>query len=384
MRIFGTISKMTKQDDGSLLVEGIASSESRDCQKEIITADAMKAALPEYMKFANVREMHQPKAAGVATECEVIDGQTMLKALIVDPTAIIKVESGTYKGFSIGGKVTSRDSVDKTIITGIELSEISLVDRPANPDAVFNMYKMDNVDDTDEVPLEEPTPEEDVTKKETPPPVGDPPPETPPSGEPPPEEQVVKIGDADVTLIKVDGKWVEKVADVVSKGCYSISQLANLAGELEYFAQSEAYDAAFEGDTSTIPAQARKLAGQLYDLLVQLVAEDVAEAKQRLKDAGKAADTDDLAKIVSTNAELAKAVIDKLTDERDTLQKSFDELKTKFDALPAPPKGVLISKITDNGEVEETEVPLPTDPVAAAKLLIKSAHSNGGFLIGPG
>jgi hypothetical protein len=391
MRIFGTINKMTKQDDGSLLVEGIASSESRDCQKEIITADAMKAALPDYMKFGNVREMHQPRAAGVATECEVIDGHTILKALIVDPTAILKVESGTYKGFSIGGKVTSRDPVDKTIITGIDLFEISLVDRPANPDAVFNMYKLDNVDDSDEVPLEEP----EVAKSDAPQVE-----EIAPVVEAAPEEQVVKIGDEDVTLVKDgEGKWVQKavLVDDLSKGSYSIARLAELAEGLEYFASSRSWDVS-EGSSSTIPDEARKLAGKLYDLLITTVAEDVSVAKDRLKAAKKVAEDGELAKrgvvlavLNGDDNELLTLLKGRgfeegalYTDIIKVLDVSLVDLQKKFDALPAPAKGVLISKILDNGELEEVEVPLPEDPVAKAQLLIKSAHSNGGFLIGPG
>ena len=53
--------------------------------------------------------------------------------------------SGVYKGFSIGGSVVERDRAQKHVITGVKLSEISLVDRPANPEAVFTMYKADDV-----------------------------------------------------------------------------------------------------------------------------------------------------------------------------------------------------------------------------------------------
>jgi hypothetical protein len=49
--------------------------------------------------------------------------------------------AGVYKGFSIGGRITARDPADRNIITGLELSEISVVDRPANPEAVFDCWK---------------------------------------------------------------------------------------------------------------------------------------------------------------------------------------------------------------------------------------------------
>jgi hypothetical protein len=37
--------------------------------------------------------------------------------------------------------VTDRDPADRSVITGLKLTEISLVDRPANPEAVFDCWK---------------------------------------------------------------------------------------------------------------------------------------------------------------------------------------------------------------------------------------------------
>jgi hypothetical protein len=51
------------------------------------------------------------------------------------------VVEGVYKGFSIGGRVTARDPADRRLITALRLTEISVVDRPANPDAVFDCWK---------------------------------------------------------------------------------------------------------------------------------------------------------------------------------------------------------------------------------------------------
>ena len=147
MKLYGIIEKVEDQDDGTIIVTGFASSESVDCDGEIIKASAMSAALPDYMKFANIREMHQSKAAGVALEAAVQDdGRTWLKTHIVDAGAVQKVKTGVYKGFSIGGRVTDRDEANKSIITGIRLSEISLVDRPANPNAVLECWKGDGIE----------------------------------------------------------------------------------------------------------------------------------------------------------------------------------------------------------------------------------------------
>lgn len=147
-KLYAEIAKMEAQDDGTVKVWGYASSEAVDSDGEIIAAEAMKAAIPDYMKFGAVREMHGSNAAGTAIEINVEDdGRTFFGAHIVDPVAVAKVKTGVYKGFSIGGSVTARDELNKSQITGLKLTEISLVDRPANPDAVFTCFKADKPKD---------------------------------------------------------------------------------------------------------------------------------------------------------------------------------------------------------------------------------------------
>jgi len=144
VRQFGAITKIEDQEDGTIKVWGVASSEAVDHAGEKITADAMKAALPDYSKFPALREMHEPLAAGKVLEAEVDGaGVTQICAHVVDPLAITKVKTGVYAGFSIGGKVLKRDPNDRSIITGLRLIEISLVDSPCNPDAVISMWKAD-------------------------------------------------------------------------------------------------------------------------------------------------------------------------------------------------------------------------------------------------
>ena len=138
MRFYGTI---TNIDGEARMVWGYASTEAQDEQGETVTRDALAAALGDYMRFANIREMHQPSAVGVATEASVDDRGLYLGARIVDGDAWEKVAAGVYKGFSIGGRVIARDPADRSIITGLALTEISVVDRPANPEAVFDCWK---------------------------------------------------------------------------------------------------------------------------------------------------------------------------------------------------------------------------------------------------
>ena len=147
MKLYGEFLKVEKQDDGTLIVSGVASSESVDSDGEVIEAQAIKAAIPDYMKFGAVREMHQPSAAGTALSIDTDDqGVTHFEAHVVDPLAVKKVEAGVYKGFSIGGKALARAKDDKKRITKLKLIEVSLVDRPANPDAVIQLVKFDGGD----------------------------------------------------------------------------------------------------------------------------------------------------------------------------------------------------------------------------------------------
>ena len=138
MKLFAPIAKI---DETEHMVFGYASTEALDHQGEIVRKEAIEAALPDYMRFANIREMHQPSAVGVAEEAALDEKGLHLAAKIVDDEAWQKVTAGVYKGFSIGGRVTARDPAAPHIITGVDLLEISLVDRPANPEAVIELYK---------------------------------------------------------------------------------------------------------------------------------------------------------------------------------------------------------------------------------------------------
>jgi hypothetical protein len=142
MRLYGAISKVEPQDDGTVRVHGIATTEAVDDQGEIVRAAAMRAAIPDYMKFPALREMHQLSAAGTTLEAECDDdGITRIVAHVVDPVAVSKVKNLVYRGFSIGGRVTQREAGAPKNITGLVLNEISLVDRPANPEAIFDCWK---------------------------------------------------------------------------------------------------------------------------------------------------------------------------------------------------------------------------------------------------
>ena len=139
MRFYWPIAKV---DAARRMVWGYASTEAEDDQGETVTRGALAAALDDYMRFANIREMHQNSAIGVAQEADIDDKGLYVGAKIVDDDAWRKVVEGVYKGFSIGGRVTARDGSDRKVITGLKLTEISVVDRPANPEAMFDCWKL--------------------------------------------------------------------------------------------------------------------------------------------------------------------------------------------------------------------------------------------------
>lgn len=149
------------------VVVGYASSERVDGQNDVVDSEALSQALGDYMQWANLREMHQPKAVGKVLSATPVRGTIQLKdgskltnplrivAQIIDNETWEKVKTGVLKGFSIGGKVLQAltqkmNGKEVRRITGLQLHEISLVDRPANPDARIILMKRDDSTSTDE------------------------------------------------------------------------------------------------------------------------------------------------------------------------------------------------------------------------------------------
>jgi len=393
---FVAFEKVEKQEDGTMLVSGVASSEAVDSDGETITSGAMKAALPDYMKFANIREMHQPIAAGTALKCEVdAEGITHIEAKIVDPTTVLKIEEEVLKGFSVGGAITSRDPLNKTIITGIRLSEISVVDRPANPLAVFKLAKLEG---SDEATLGE-----------------------------------------------------------LRKGMWTVQDFAGVLRSIGWMAMDAAYESEQEGDNSPVPAAMRDWLAEGAEIFQAMAAEEIAELlaclpaapsmevlqmaaklskgegvvdlskakkltsamKASLKGAHKEAsdlhkalgdcmvkmagfwadkeeeeggdDKEEEADKAAKAESLQKAA--GLTDELQKAQTTIETLTKRvqeLEALPEPPKGVLNANVTvsksgdiSNPDANDAELRKQAEAIAKlppeeqSRLLIKAIHSAG-------
>jgi hypothetical protein len=129
---------ISKVDAEQRLVYGYASTSALDLQGERVSLDALKRALPDYMQWRNIREMHQMSAVGVAESADIDKKGLYVVGRIVDDEAWKKVKEGVYKGFSIGGQRLIKNGDE---ITELLLTEISLVDRPANPECRIELYK---------------------------------------------------------------------------------------------------------------------------------------------------------------------------------------------------------------------------------------------------
>jgi hypothetical protein len=142
----GEIVKADKQADGTLMVYGVATDPSLDLDGQSCDPEWLKTAMPEWFKFGNIREQHGSVAAGVGKELSEDGNRWMLKAHVVDANTVRKVEAGVLKGFSIGvreGKVLRGKSAGAPNgkIVGGKIVEVSLVDRPCNPNATISICK---------------------------------------------------------------------------------------------------------------------------------------------------------------------------------------------------------------------------------------------------
>lgn len=346
-KLYAEIAKMEAQDDGTVKVWGYASSEAVDSDGEIIAAEAMKAAIPDYMKFGAVREMHGSNAAGTAIEINVEDdGRTFFGAHIVDPVAVTKVKTGVYKGFSIGGSVTARDELNKSQITGLKLTEISLVDRPANPDAVFTCFKADKPKDEEEADKgDKPSDKSDETPADDAEKADDKADGKKDDKEDEAEKSAsVDLSESEIAILKAVLAKAEKPKDEpVAKSMLQVKSLADVLMSLKWLIS----DAGYDGVDDAVIAQIKESAGSLAESLKALTVSEADKLVDGL--AAKADKSDDLAKAESVD-ELAKAQ-DALKKSNDALAKAQAEIES-LKKQAAPPKGSAkaISKAEDNGE----------------------------------
>jgi hypothetical protein len=148
------IAKFKKLDDGRMLIEGTATDETLDSQGDILDYEGSKKAFGDWR--GNVREAHDVhKMVGKSLEIGFDDAAKSIgvKAFIssgsLDTQA--KVAEGVLTCFSVGGgqptKVRTEKVNGRTVRRVLEwpMTELSVVDAGANPNATFQLVKADGV-----------------------------------------------------------------------------------------------------------------------------------------------------------------------------------------------------------------------------------------------
>jgi len=401
--IYFDITKSVDNDDGTITAIGIASTASLDSQGDIITAKAMADAIPGFMSQGGtgpLREMHQPIAAGIIKSAIVnAEGQTIIEALIVDANSVKKAKAGVFKGFSIGGKALKKQG---NTISELELREISLVDRPANSEAVITLWKADmSTSPTVEV-----------------------------------QEVVAQVE----TIVAA----VETPAAPIRKGMYSVAVFAPILQSIAYLQSECKYETEYEEDGSMMPEALKAWLATGLDLLVEMTGEEASEllavakaasatdiekagakfsktskgqltelhglvqkcdelmkslgyeaaAEPDADEVGKAAGADDISKAAVVDAPVAQAIemiskadvdseiakaLAPVSAERDLLKSRVAELE----AMPVAPKAALhVVEKSESTAREVTEIKKSDGTVNETATLIKAAMANNRFVIG--
>ena len=146
--VYADILKYDDNGDGTLTVYGKATDDALDIDQQICDPVWLDKAMPDWFRSGgNIREQHSNIAAGVAKEYEAKSDGHYISALVVDPVSVKKVQNRVLRGFSIGIKsprvVMDKKAANGRIIDG-QIVEVSLVDRPANPNCQLVLAKSIN------------------------------------------------------------------------------------------------------------------------------------------------------------------------------------------------------------------------------------------------
>lgn len=128
------------------IVCGYASSITTDKQNERVDFMALSKASRDYALWGNVREQHGLKTIGKCVFAAVTALGLFVVLDISDEEVWEKIETGEYRGISMGGmkQATERRKENGRtfdVITSITIAELSIVDQPANDDCGFMMFE---------------------------------------------------------------------------------------------------------------------------------------------------------------------------------------------------------------------------------------------------
>jgi len=141
--------KSHENDDGSVMIRGMASTNHSDRAGDIISADAWtKGGLENFKNNPVILFNHDyDKPIGRATGVKVTENGLELEAKISKsaPAAVCElVKDGVLGAFSVGFKVKDADYLKETdglMIKDAELFEVSVVSVPCNQAATFSLAK---------------------------------------------------------------------------------------------------------------------------------------------------------------------------------------------------------------------------------------------------
>ena len=139
--------KFYDNEDGTLTVEGIASTPNIDNAREVVTKEAMQNAINGYLKYGAIRQQHeQSKPIGTAKDVYQDEkGNTIIKFIAVTDESIKLIKTGVLKALSIGFlpiKFFIKNGIK--YYTEIKWLETSPVDIPCNDDCLITFYKINN------------------------------------------------------------------------------------------------------------------------------------------------------------------------------------------------------------------------------------------------
>jgi hypothetical protein len=393
------------RDADCRLKDTIAASEAVDHSNEALDYDLSKQHFVDWSagiakatggkSVGNLRVMHGNTVAGklIEMQCDDVSKSFPITAEVTDDNEWRKVLAGCYTGLSIGGRYLSKNKDASGVTRYVAApTELSLVDLPCNPEAQFTVTKADGA--------------EEMRKYDT------------------------RRADARQALAGQLAKRAEAVEPValalsallgkpLAKGMCDVAALADILNALGWVADDAEWEASWEGDGSTVPADLRAAVKNLAGILVRMATEESQELADSLGASEKSTPTGDLSKSatspeeIAMNDELKKSLdsatadLAKALGERDDLSKALatandgikerdellikaaaalderNEVIAKFQSAPAPVKAALMAIAKGHdiaGELPEVEQVKKNDgTVDEAATAIKKALMNPVF-----
>lgn len=152
---FNLFFQLTKVDEAKRLVYGRATQEVPDGVREIMDYDTSRPFFDKWSNAAkkrsggksmgNMREMHSPVAAGKVIDIQFNDAEKAIDigTYVSDDNTWKKIMDGVLTGFSVGGKYEKRWPDGSYTRYTANPNEISYVDAPAVPTALYSFIKAD-------------------------------------------------------------------------------------------------------------------------------------------------------------------------------------------------------------------------------------------------